>query len=93
METLQHALFPTYPQSIEEAIEKLASKQLVSIALNDKFMLSLNFTTDNKIQFPLFYSNKCIGHVTKEVVKLGHPLFKQELLDNCNLFKPYRIEF
>ena len=94
METLQHALFPTYPLNIEEAIKSLQNTECVSVALNDKFMLSLNFTNNNnKSQFPLFYSNKCIGHITNKTVTLGHPLFKQEILDNCNLFKPYRIEF
>lgn len=93
METLKHAIFPVYPVNIEEAVQKLQKKECVSIALNAKFMVSLNFATNAKKDlFFLFYCNCCIGSIESNVVKVGHPLFKQEVLDNISLFKPYRIE-
>lgn len=91
--TLRDALFPTYPENIEKAITQLRNKEVISVALNAKFSLTLNFTNVKKEIFFLFYCNKCVATVEKDVIKVGHPLFKQEILDNISLFKPYRIEF
>jgi len=90
--TLRSALYPEYPATCQEAIDKLKKNEIVSIALNEKFMLSLSFTTA-KNAFYLFYCNKVIGTFEKDVFYIKHPLFKQEVLDNIQLFKPYRIEF
>jgi hypothetical protein len=89
--TIQQALYPVYPASAKEAIEKLNNKECVSIALNDKFMLSLSITRGYN-GFYLWYCNKCIGTFHKEVFKIEHKLFTQEVLDNITLFKPYHIE-
>ena len=89
--TIQQALYPVYPASAKEAIEKLNNKECVSIALNDKFMLSLSITR-GYTGFYLWYCNKCIGTFTKDVFKIEHKLFIQEVLDNVTLFKPYQIE-
>jgi len=92
LSTLRDALYPKYPSCAEEAIQKLEAKQVISIALNDKFMISLSFTT-KKEHFYLWYCNKCIGYFHKDMFKIEHKLFTQEVLDNATLFKPYRIEF
>lgn len=92
LSTLRDALYPKYPSCAEEAIQKLETKQVISIALNDKFMISLSFTT-KKEHFYLWYCNKCIGYFHKDMFKIEHKLFTQEVLDNATLFKPYRIEF
>lgn len=89
--TIQQALYPIYPASAKEAIEKLNNKECVSIALNDKFMLSLSITR-GYTGFYLWYCNKCIGTFHKDVFKIEHKLFTQEVLDNITLFKPYHIE-
>lgn len=89
--TLQHALYPVYPKSAQEAIEKLQKKEVVSIALNDKFMLTLSFARGYN-GFYLWYCNKCIGTFNKDVFKIEHKLFTQEVLDNVTLFKPYQID-
>lgn len=89
--TIQQALYPVYPASAKEAIEKLNNKECVSIALNDKFMLSLSITRGYN-GFYLWYCNKCIGTFQKDVFKIEHKLFTQEVLDNITLFKPYQIE-
>jgi len=89
--TIQQALYPVYPASAKEAIEKLNNKEYVSIALNDKFMLSLSIT-HGYTGFYLWYCNKCIGTFHKDVFKIEHKLFTQEVLDNITLFKPYHIE-
>ena len=89
--TIQQALYPVYPASAKEAIEKLNNKECVSIALNDKFMLSLSITR-GYTGFYLWYCNKCIGTFHKDVFKIEHKLFTQEVLDNITLFKPYHIE-
>lgn len=89
--TIQQALYPVYPASAKEAIEKLNNKEYVSIALNDKFMLSLSITHGYP-GFYLWYCNKCIGTFYKDVFKIEHKLFTQEVLDNITLFKPYHIE-
>lgn len=89
--TIQQALYPVYPASAKEAIEKLNNKECVSIALNDKFMLSLSITHGYN-GFYLWYCNKCIGTFQKDVFKIEHKLFTQEVLDNITLFKPYQIE-
>ena len=64
--TLQHALYPVYPKSAQEAIEKLQKKEVVSIALNDKFMLTLSITRGFS-GFYLWYCNKCIGVLCQSV--------------------------
>ena len=92
LSTLHDALYPKYPPCAEEAIKQLESNQVLSIALNDKFMISLSFTT-KKDHFYLWYCNKCIGYFHKDMFKIEHKLFTQEVLDNATLFKPYRIEF
>lgn len=89
--TLQQALYPVYPASAKEAIEKLNNKECVSIALNDKFMVSLSITR-GYTGFYLWYCNKCIGTFQKDVFTIEHKLFTQEVLDNITLFKPYHIE-
>ncbi len=91
LKTVQQALYPVYPASAKEAIEKLNNKKCVSIALNDKFMLSLSITRGYN-GFYLWYCNKCIGTFQKDVFKIEHKLFTQEVLDNITLFKPYQIE-
>lgn len=95
IKTIKSALFPIYPNNCEEAIEKLNNKHAVSIALNEKFMLSQNVTSlsKNKQLFFLWFSNKIIGTFTNNVFHIKHSLFKQEVLDNIHLFKPYKIEF
>ena len=90
---LREAIFPQYPSNIEEALDKLNKKEILSIALNDKFMLSLNWSANKQNLLFLFYSNKVIGTVENNKLKIGHQLFKQEILDNLNLFKPLSIEF
>lgn len=92
MKTLIHALYPKYPSCCEEAIKELVGQNVVSIALNEHFFLSQSVTS-RKEQFMLFFSNKVIGYFEKDTFVIKHPLFKQEVLDNINLFKPYRIEF
>ena len=92
LSTLHDALYPKYPSCAEEVIKQLESKQKLSVALNDKFMISLSFTT-KKDHFYLWYCNKCIGYFHKDMFKIEHKLFTQEVLDNATLFKPYRIEF
>jgi hypothetical protein len=89
---LRDALYPQYPHCAEEAIKQLDEHQVISIALSDKFMLSLSFTTKKDCYY-LWYCNKCIGSFQKGVFQVEHKLFTQEVLDNVNLFKPYRIEF
>ena len=89
--TIQQALYPVYPASAKEAIEKLNNKECVSIALNDKFMLSLSIT-HGYTGFYLWYCNKCIGTFHNDVFKIEHKLFTQEVLDNVTLFKPFQIE-
>jgi len=90
--TLREALYPKYPASSEEALKQLTEQKCISIALNDKFMLSQSFT-NKKDHFYLWYCNKCIGFFHKDIFKIEHKLFTQEILDNVTLFKPYRIEF
>ena len=92
IETIQDALYPTYPESCEEAIKLLDGRQVVSIALNSKFMMSLSFTGDKKAYY-LFYCNVPIGCFVDDVFTIHHKLFKQEVLDSIQIFKPYRVEF
>lgn len=90
--TIKHALYPTYPANCEEALNSLLKGTAVSVALNEKFFVSLSFTTTKDI-FYVFYCNVCIGFFKKDVIYIKHALFKQEVLDNMTLFSPYRIEF
>lgn len=90
--TLRKALYPTYPASAEEALKKLTEHKCISIALSDKFMLSQSIT-NKKDHFYLWYCDKCIGYFNKDIFKIEHKLFTQEILDNVTLFKPHRIEF
>jgi hypothetical protein len=92
MKTIVDALYPTYPVTCEEAIKQLEGRSCASIALNPKFMLSLSFTSQKK-EFYLFYSNVPIGSFKDGVFTIAHRLFKQEVIDDINLFKPYRVEF
>ena len=89
--TLRAALYPKYPSCADEAIKELSNNKCISMALNEKFMLSLSFTTKKDYLY-LWYCNKCIGYFHKDVFKIEHKLFTQEVLDNAALFKPYRIE-
>lgn len=89
--TIVQALYPTYPESCEVAINQLDSREVLSVALNPKFMITLPITI-NKEMYHLFYCNVLIGEFLNGVFKIHHPLFKQEVLDNMHLFKPYRIE-
>ena len=90
--TIEAALNPVYPKTCEEAIKQLDGKEILSIALNDKFMLSQNIARDCK-RYYLFYQTSIIGYFENEVFKIEHKLFSQEVLDNLNLFKPYKVEF
>jgi len=91
---LKSALFPQYPASCQEAIDKLVNKEVLSIALNECFMLSQNVTSTqkNKQLFYLWFSNKLIGYFLKDTFHIKHSLFKQEVLDNIHLFKPFKLE-
>ena len=89
--TIKDALFPQYPENCEEAIKLLESRSVISIALNSKFMLSLSISNNPKV-FYLYYCNVLIGEFEDGCFKVKHPLFKQEIMDNMCLFKPYRIE-
>lgn len=93
METLQDALHSTYPANAEEALNELHRNTAISIALSERFMLSLSLEQKYPHRFILFYMNKIIGYFEKDVFFIKHPLFKQEVLDNLTLFKPYRIDF
>jgi len=90
--TIRDVLYPKYPENIDGVLTLLNQKTAISVAINDKFMLSLSFTTA-KEHYYLWYCNKCIGYFHKDVFYIKHPLFTQEILDNITLFKPYRIEF
>lgn len=92
--TLTHALFPEYPQTCEEAIQKLQDRQVTAIALNPTFMISQSITNNAKTKriFHLWFSNKVIGYWERNTFYIMHDLFKQEVLDNIHLFKPYKIE-
>lgn len=92
MKTIVDALYPTYPETCEEAIKKLDGRSCASIALDPRFMLSLSFTAE-KDDYYLFYSNVPIGAFKNGVFTIYHKLFKQEVIDNINLFKPFRVEF
>lgn len=88
---LKYALNSWYPNDCEQAIKELKDAR-VSVALSPKFMLSRSVTYQKGV-FHLWYMNKLIGLVDKDVVKVKHPLFKQEILDNASLFKPFSLEF
>lgn len=94
IKTIKDALFPVYPKNCEEAIEALANKDVASIAINPTFMLSQSITNNTKTKriYHLWFSNKVIGYWEKGTVHIKHNLFKQEVLDNIHLFKPYKIE-
>lgn len=94
IQTISHALFPTYPKTCEEAIAQLNANEVVSIALNETFMLSQNIVSNAKAKklFHLWFSNKVIGYWERGTFHVKHSLFKQEVLDNIHLFKPYKIE-
>ena len=89
---IKDALFPVYPSCCEEAVKALFSESVISIALTPKFMLTQSLTT-KKDELYLFYSNVLIGVFNNDTFTIKHPLFKQEVLDNINVFKPFRIEF
>ncbi len=91
--TLQDALYATYPQTCVEAIEQLCKQEILSIALSEKFMLSLSIEHGAASRLHLFYMNKLIGYFLKDTFFIKHLMFKQEVFDNISLFKPYRIEF
>ena len=88
---LKNALFPWYPTNCQEALETLTSQQRLSIAISPQFMLTQPLTSD-KHKYWLFFSNKLIGYFEKDIFYIKHRLFKQEVLDNIHLFKPYQIE-
>lgn len=90
--TVRDALFPKYPVCFEEALKELFNKNVASVALNEKFMVTLSFTNKPQ-QYPLFYCNKLIGYFEGDTVYIKHPLFKQEVLDNISLFKPFKIGY
>jgi len=92
IKVLQEALYPTYPKSCEEAIEGIKNKKRASTALSPEFMISHSITETKDI-LHLFFSNKVIGYFKDGVFFIKHALFRQEVLDNIHLFKPYRIEF
>lgn len=90
--TIRDALYPQYPSCCEEAIKKLDAREVASIALSPKFMLSLSFTKSTD-HYYLFYSNVVIGYFHKETFYIKHALFTQEVMDNLSLFTPFRVEF
>ena len=89
--TLVDALNPQYPTSCEEAIKTLDSRSVVSIALSSKFMLTHSFT--NEDEYYLFYCNVVIGNFNNGKFHIKHSLFSQEVLDNIELFSPFKVEF
>lgn len=89
--TLESALNPTYPKNCEEAINILNNKQVLSVAVNDKFLLSQSLDRSPK-RYHLFYQCSLIGYYQDGVFKIEHKLFAQEVLDNLNIFKPYKVE-
>lgn len=88
---IQAALTPEYPKCCTEAIENLNAQTHLSIALSPQFMISQPITSE-KNKYWLFFSNKLIGYFEKDTFVIKHKLFKQEVLDNIHLFKPYNIE-
>jgi len=88
---LKQALYPQYPQNVSEALDKLAKREVLSIALNEKFMLSLSFT-NKPDHIYVWYCNVCIGYFYKNTFTIEHKLFVQEVLDNVSLFKPYKMD-
>lgn len=90
--TIRDALYPQYPSCCEEAIKRLDSGDMCSIALNQKFMISKSFTkTPN--EYYLFYSSVVIGCYIGGTFHIKHSLFTQEVMDNLQLFTPFRVEF
>lgn len=89
--TLKHALFPTYPKDCPTALNQLSTPTQLSIALNPKFMLSKSLTKDPI--YHLFYCNVVIGYYEKSIFFIKHPDFKQEVLDNINIFSPYEVQY
>jgi len=88
--TLVDALNPAYP-TCEEAVKMLDSQQNLSVALSSKFMLTQPFTKQK--EYYVFYSNVLVGSMKDAVINIKHKLFNQEVLDNLELFKPYKVEF
>lgn len=87
---IKYALDPKYPTTCEEAIKELVSNR-ASIALSPRFMLTRSVTR-NKDFLPLWYMNKMIGYFKKDTFVVRHPMFRQEVLDNVSLFKPFSLE-
>jgi hypothetical protein len=92
-EILSNALNSTYPACCEEAIKELQSETAISVALSEKFMISLSIESKYNKRLHLFYMNKVIGYFEKDTFYIKHKVFQQEVLDNITIFKPYRIEF
>jgi len=93
IELLESALYAQYPSTCEEAIKDLQKREKLGVALSEKFMLSLSLEAKFPERLHLLYMNKLIGYFINNTFYIKHHLFKQEIFDNINLFKPYRIEF
>lgn len=89
---VKDALYPEYPSCLEEAMKRLYNQEVISIALNEKFMVTQSFTREAN-KYYLFYMNKVIGYIEGDKIQIMHTLFKQEVLDNISLFKPFKIGF
>lgn len=88
--TITDALYPEYP-SFEEAIKLLSANQAISVAISPKFAITHSITKHS--YYYLFYSNILIGYMNADTIHIKHSLFKQEVLDNINLFKSYKVDF
>lgn len=90
---IKEALYPWYPADCKHAISLLEKGEVASIALDERFMLSLSIVKKDKKSFHLWYSNCIIGQYENETFTVKHKLFTQEVMDNLKLFQPYRVEF
>ena len=75
--TVASAFAPVTNISLSKAIEKLESKEFLSVALNKKMAIGLG---DGK-EFLLWYDDEPIAEVMDSRVKMANPLFEQEVRD------------
>lgn len=84
-ESMQQVFFPTYPKSLNDALEKLT----YSTALTKEFAVSLGHLPDPNV-FLFFYENIPIGTIHKESKEI-HVEYKhlfQEVIDFCTKREP-----
>ena len=84
-ESMQQVFFPTYPKSLNDALEKLT----YSTALTKEFAVSLGHLPNPNV-FLLFYENTPIGTIHKESKEI-HVEYKhlfQEVIDFCTKREP-----